>query len=153
MNPFFSTDLSPIRNSPQNNLFANSHGEIFNILTRKFVALITSGVTFILCAVPDLTLPAMHKQFIRQAASALNIFYGKVLTAGESPFSGNFPLVQAHKPFLEFAVIITVCDINGTDSAIKTTRRNKIRIYLHIITYSSDSGLAGGADISASVRT
>jgi hypothetical protein len=24
-----------------------------------------------------------------------------------------------------------VCDINGTDSAIKTTRRNKIRIYLH----------------------
>jgi len=25
-----------------------------------------------------------------------------------------------------------VCDINGTESAIKTTRRNQIRIYLHI---------------------
>jgi hypothetical protein len=26
-----------------------------------------------------------------------------------------------------------VCDINGTESAIKTTRRNQIRIYLHIL--------------------
>ena len=31
LNPFFNTNLSPIRNSPQNNFFANSHGKIFNM--------------------------------------------------------------------------------------------------------------------------
>jgi hypothetical protein len=56
LNPFFSTNLSPIRNSPQNNLFANSHGKIFNMLTRKFIALMTSGVTFLSRAGLDLIL-------------------------------------------------------------------------------------------------
>jgi len=65
LNPFFSTNLSPIRNRPQNNLFTNNHGKIFNILTRKFIALMTSGVTLLFCAGPDLTLSAIHKLFIR----------------------------------------------------------------------------------------
>ena len=65
LNPFFSTNLSPIRNGPQNNLFADKHREIFNILAGKFIALMTSCVTFLSCASPDLTLPARHKLFIR----------------------------------------------------------------------------------------
>jgi len=46
-------------------------------------------------------------------------------------FTGNSSLAKIHQPLLEFAIIITVCDINGTDSAIKPTRRYEIRIYLH----------------------
>ena len=65
LNPFFSTNLSPVGNSPQNNFLSNSHWKIFNVLTRKFVTLMTPGVTLLSCAGPDLTLPAMHKLFIR----------------------------------------------------------------------------------------
>jgi hypothetical protein len=64
LNPFFSAHLPPIGNSPQNDLFADGHGKIFNILTRKFIALMTSGVTFLSGAGPDLTLSAIHKLFI-----------------------------------------------------------------------------------------
>src|SRR3990172_2507318 len=62
-NPFFSANLSPIWNGPQNDLFADSHGKMFNILTGKFITLMASGVAFLSCAGPDLTLPAVHKLF------------------------------------------------------------------------------------------
>jgi hypothetical protein len=65
LNPLFGTHLSPIRNSPQYNLFADRHGKIIDMLTRKFIAWMTSGMTFLSCAVPDLTLSAMHKPLIR----------------------------------------------------------------------------------------
>jgi hypothetical protein len=65
LNPLFSTNLSPIRNGPQNDLFANSHWKMFNVLAGKFIALMTSGVTFLSCTLPDLTLSAMHELFIR----------------------------------------------------------------------------------------
>jgi hypothetical protein len=64
-NPFFSTELSSIWDSPENNLLANGHGEIVNVMTGKFIALMTPGVSFLFCAVPDLTLATMHKLFIR----------------------------------------------------------------------------------------
>jgi hypothetical protein len=99
---------------------------MFNVLAGKFIALVTSSVALLLRAGPDLALSAMHKKFIRQAATALNIFYGKLFTIGEVAF------VKIHQPFLEFMIIFTVCNIDGTDSAIKTTRRNKIGIYRHI---------------------
>ena len=65
LNPFFRTDLAPIGDSPQNNLFPDTHGEIFNMLAGEFIALVASGVPFLPCAGPDLALPAMHKPFIR----------------------------------------------------------------------------------------
>jgi hypothetical protein len=92
----------------------------------------TSGVALFLGAVPDLTLSAMHKKFIGQAAAALNIFYRKYFTIGEFPFAMNISLVKIHQPLLEGVIIFTVCDINGADPAIKTARRNEIRIYCHI---------------------
>jgi hypothetical protein len=94
LNPFFSTHLSLIWNSPQNNLFANGHWEIVNELTRKFIALMTSSVAIFLGAFPDLTLSAMHKKLIRQAAAALNVFYGKLFTIGEFAFAMNVSLVK-----------------------------------------------------------
>jgi hypothetical protein len=63
-NPFFGTELSSIRDSPENNLLANGHREIVNVVTRKFIALMTPGVSFLFCAVPDLALATMHKLFI-----------------------------------------------------------------------------------------
>jgi hypothetical protein len=64
-NPFFITELSSIWDGPKNNLLANRHGEIVNVLTGKIVALMTPCVTFLFCAGPDLTLATMHKLFIR----------------------------------------------------------------------------------------
>jgi len=43
----------------------------------------TSSVALFLGAGPDLALSAMHKKLIRLAATALNIFYGKLFTIGE----------------------------------------------------------------------
>ncbi len=131
LNPFFGAHLPPVRNGPQNDLFADSHGEIFNIAARKLPALMTSGVTFGFCAGLDLALSAIHKRFVRQAASASNIFYGEVFTVRKLSFAGKFSLEKGHQQLLEFAVIIAVCDVDGADSAIKTAGRNKIRIYLH----------------------
>jgi cupin fold WbuC family metalloprotein len=65
LNPFFSANLSPIGNSPQNDLLAHSHRKTFNMLAGKFVALMTPGVTFLYCARPDLTLSTVHKLVIR----------------------------------------------------------------------------------------
>jgi hypothetical protein len=63
-NPFFSAELSSIRDSPENDLLANGHREIVNVVTGKFIALMTPGVSLLFCAVPDLTLATMHKLFI-----------------------------------------------------------------------------------------
>jgi hypothetical protein len=79
----------------------------------------TSDETFFLCAFPDLALSAMHKSFIGQAASALNILYSKAFTIRKSPLAGNFSLIQFHQPLLEFEIIIAVGYIDGTNSAIK----------------------------------
>jgi len=69
---------------------------MLDVPTRKFIALMASGVTFISCTGPNLTLSAMHKRFIRQAATALNVFGGKVFTVRKSTLAGNFSLVEVH---------------------------------------------------------
>ena len=65
LNPFLGAKLPPIRNSPQHNLFADSHGKVFNMRTGEFITLMTPGVTFLFGAGLDLTPSAMHKGFIR----------------------------------------------------------------------------------------
>jgi hypothetical protein len=131
LDPFFSPKLPPIRNGPQDNLFADSHGEIVNVPAGKFITLMTSRVALFLGALPDIALPAMHKQVIREAAAALDVCHGKLFTVGEGAFAINVSLVKIHQPFFEFFVVIPICDINGTDAAIKSARGNKIRIYRH----------------------
>ena len=64
-NPFFSPELSSIRDSPKNNLLAHGHGKIVNVLTGKFIALMTPGVSFLFRAIPDLALATMRKLLIR----------------------------------------------------------------------------------------
>jgi len=59
--------------------FADSHGKVFDMPTGKRLALVTSGVPLFFGAFSDLTLPAMHKRFIRQAAAAVNVFSGHPL--------------------------------------------------------------------------
>jgi hypothetical protein len=98
---------------------------------RKFIALMASGIALLFCTVPDLTLLTMHEQLIGQTAFASDIVYGKVFTIGKGAFAVNFPFVETDQPLLEFVIIFTVCDVNGTDSAIKAARRKKIRINLH----------------------
>lgn len=63
-NPFFSSELSSIRNRPQNDFLANCHRKVINVLAWKIIALMTTCVTFLFGACPDLTLPAMHKKII-----------------------------------------------------------------------------------------
>jgi hypothetical protein len=97
----------------------------------------TSGVPLLLSAFSDIALSAMHKQLIRQAAAALNILGGKILTVGESPFSGDISLVEIHQPLFEFEVVVPACDINGTDTAVETAGSNKIRIYCPALHFGS----------------
>ena len=63
-NPLVIAELSSIRDSPENNLLSDGHGEIVNIVTGKFIAFMTAGIPFLLCTIPDLTLATMHKPFI-----------------------------------------------------------------------------------------
>jgi hypothetical protein len=97
----------------------------------KFITFVASGVPFFLGAGPDLTLPAMHKRFVGQAAPAADVFDGKTFAVGEGPFARNASLVKTQQPFLEFEIVVAVCDIDGTDAAIKTARGNKIGIDFH----------------------
>lgn len=91
------------------------------MVTGKFAALMTSGISFFCGAIPDLTLFAVHKQIIRQASTASNILGRQVLAVGESTFVGNVSFVKTDQPFLEFFIMITMCQVNGTDAAIKAT--------------------------------
>jgi hypothetical protein len=67
-----------------------------NVWAGKFLALMAAGEAFFLGAFPDLALSAMHKSFIRQAAAALDIFYGKGFTIGKSALAGNSSLIKIH---------------------------------------------------------
>jgi hypothetical protein len=91
-----------------------------------------SGEAFSLGAFPDPALSAMHKSFIGQTASALDIFNEKFFTIRKSALAGNFSLIKIHQPLLEFEIIVAVSYIDGTNSAVKAAGCNKIRIYRHI---------------------
>jgi hypothetical protein len=69
---------------------------MFNMLTGKFIALMTPGVTFFSCAGPDITLLAMHKLLIRQASVASNIFCCKIFSIRKSALARNSSLVKIH---------------------------------------------------------
>jgi hypothetical protein len=131
LNPFFRPHFPPIGNGPQNNLFANQHGKIFNKTTGEVITLVTAGIAFLLGAGPDLTVPAIHKQIVRQTPLTVDIICGKIFSIGENAFTGNSPFVKAHQPLLKFLIIITMGNINGADTAIKAAGCNKIRIYFH----------------------
>jgi hypothetical protein len=62
----------------------------------------------------------------------LDIFYRQILTIREFTFARNASLIEIQQALFEFVVMITVCDINGTDSAIKAARRNQFGSYLHM---------------------
>ncbi len=65
LNPFLIPELSSIWDSAEDDLFADRHGETFNVLTRKIIALMATGVSFLFRAVPDVTLLTKHELVIR----------------------------------------------------------------------------------------
>jgi hypothetical protein len=123
-NPFFSAKLFPVWDRSQYYFFDNRHGEIFDMLAGKVITLMASGVTLVCCALSYVALLAMHKRVIRQASVASDVSGGKIFTVRKKAFAGNFSFIQAHQSFLEFFIIITVGNIDGTDAAIKTTGGN-----------------------------
>jgi hypothetical protein len=120
LDPFFGTDLAPMGDRAQNYFFADGHGKMINVPAWKFIALMTSGVTFFPGAVPDLALPAVHEQYIGQAATAFDVFHGEIFAVGETAFVGYPALIKIDQALLEFVIVIAVGHINGADSAIKT---------------------------------
>ncbi len=129
--PFFVTELSSIWNSAEDDFLAHRHGEIVNVLTGKIAALMTPGISFLFCALFDLTLVTMHEPIVRQAAAAPNVFNGKRLAIWKSALAGSSSLVKLYQTLLEFDVVVAVSDVNGADIAIKTTRRKEIGIDWH----------------------
>jgi hypothetical protein len=92
-NPFFGTDLPPIRDRAQYDLFADCHRKVLNVPAGEFVALVTSRVPLLLGAFSDLALPTMHKSVIGQTSAALDIFRCEMFAVGEHTLSGNPSLV------------------------------------------------------------
>ena len=111
------------------------------MLARKVITLMASCVTLLCRTLPYFALLTMHKRVIRLASVALNVIGGKVVAVGKKAFTGDFAFIQAHQSFLEFFIIITVCNIDGTDAAIKTTGRNQVRIYCHNLKPSLHTGV------------
>ena len=62
--PLLCSNLAPIGDGPQDNLFSDGHGEVIDMLTGKRVALMAAGIALCLGAVPDLALPAVHECFV-----------------------------------------------------------------------------------------
>ncbi len=73
LDPFFCAELPPIRDGPQYDFFAHSHGKIFNMMTGKFITFMAAGAAFILCAFSYPALHAMHEKIVGAAAAALDI--------------------------------------------------------------------------------
>jgi hypothetical protein len=131
LNPLFSTKLSSIGDGPENYLLAHGHGELVDVPTRKFIALMTSVVTSFFRANSDLTHATMKESFIGQASAALNVFSREGFTAGENAFAGGSSLVEIDQPLLELDVVVAMSNVNGTDTAIESAGRNEIGIYRH----------------------
>ena len=91
----------------------------------EFSALVTAGIAFRLGTVPDVTLPAMHKAIVGQAALAADIRGGEVFTIGQRALAGNAAFVKAHQTLLEFFVVIPVGDMNCANAAIKAAGGGK----------------------------
>jgi len=51
-------------------------------------------------------------------------------------------LVNVKQSLFEFNVVITMCDIDSTDSAVKPTRGNKIWVDLHLSSSSLRASLS-----------
>jgi hypothetical protein len=64
LNPSFGTDLSPMRNGPQDDLLADRHRERFNVLTRKCIALVASFVAALRRTRLDGTCGAVGKDLV-----------------------------------------------------------------------------------------
>lgn len=101
------------------------------MLTGKFNALVAPGKTSFLSVLSNFALLAMHKPDIRQTTIALNIFGCEIFTVRESALAYGSSLIKSHRPFLELLIVIAVCNINGTNAAIKATRRGKFQICFH----------------------
>jgi hypothetical protein len=101
------------------------------MLTGKLITLMTPGVTFSLSTLSHFTLLAVHKSNVRETTIASNIFCRKIFAVRKCALASSSSLVESYQPFLEFLIVITVCNMNGTYSAIEATRGRKFRIYFH----------------------
>jgi hypothetical protein len=76
LNPFFGTEFSPVRDGPQNYLFANRHGEIIDMLAGKLITLMATGETLLNCTLSYVALLTMHKLVVGLASAASNVICG-----------------------------------------------------------------------------
>jgi hypothetical protein len=65
LDPFLGAEFPTVWDRSKNNLLPDGHGEIVNVMTGEFHALVAAGVSFLFCAVPNLTVAAMGELLIR----------------------------------------------------------------------------------------
>lgn len=126
--PFFSPPLPAVRDTPENDFFAYRHGEMINMGAWKLAALMASGIASLLCAGSDGTLPAVHEKVFRLAAAAPDVINRQLFAVRERSFPGGVALIKMDQLFFKLLIAIPVCDMDGTDPAIKPARGNKIRV-------------------------
>ena len=61
LDPLFRSNLPPVGYCSQNDLFADGHWKVVYVLAGKVIAFVTSCITFLLRAIPDVALPAVHE--------------------------------------------------------------------------------------------
>ena len=102
--PLLSSQPLPDRNRTQYHLFPDTKGEIIYELAWEIAALVATRDSLRGCTGSDGTSYTVFEQNIGQAAFAFNIF-------------GIYE-VDILQSFFEFRVIILMCDVDTTDSAV-----------------------------------
>ena len=102
--PLLSSQPLPGGNRTQYHLFPDTKGEIIDELAGEIAALVTTLNSLRGCTSPDGTTYAIFEQNIGQAAFAFNIF-------------GTYE-VDILQSFFELRVIILMCNVDTTDSAV-----------------------------------
>jgi hypothetical protein len=102
--PLRSSQPLPGRNGTQYDLFPDTKGEIIDKLAGKIAALVATRNSLRGCTGPDGTIYTVFEQNIGQTAFAFNIF-------------GTYE-VDILQSFFEFRVIVLMCDVDTTDSAV-----------------------------------
>ena len=102
--PSLGSKPLPSRNRTQYHLFPDTKGEIIDKLAWKIAALMTARNSLRGCTGSDWTSYTVFEQIIGQAAFAFNIL-------------GIYE-VDILQFFFEFRVIIPMCNVDTTDSAV-----------------------------------
>lgn len=125
VDPFFGTVFLPVRDSPQNDLFPNGHGELVDVVAGKILAFMAAAEFFFPGAGPDGATSAKQADPIRQTAIALEVIQGNTL------YTRDFFLVHGQEPFQKVFIVVPCGIVNTTHTAVEPARGQEVIFDFH----------------------